>query len=66
LIEVVSSISLGRNVTLVTNGNAWALMVLPLIAVAGGVHLQPPRSKWLFYAFYSAHLAILLLVNETT
>ena len=50
----------------VINGNAWALMALPLIALGCRLHLQLPRSKWFFYAFYPAHLAVLLLVKATS
>ena len=44
----------------VVNGNAWALLAIPLAWVASRVTLRLPRSKWLFYVFYPAHLAILL------
>ena len=43
----------------VVNGNAWALLVIPLVWVTSRVTLRLPRSKWLFYIFYPAHLAVL-------
>ena len=43
----------------VVNGNAWALLAIPLVWAASRVTLRLPRSKWLFYVFYPAHLAVL-------
>jgi TraX protein len=48
----------------VVNGNAWALAAMPLVWVASKVICQVPRSKWLFYAFYPAHLAVLLALEK--
>lgn len=39
------------------NGNAWALAAIPVIFAVGRISLEVPRLKWLFYAFYPAHLA---------
>jgi hypothetical protein len=44
----------------VVNGNAWALLAIPLVWSASRVTLRLPRSKWAFYVFYPAHLALLL------
>jgi hypothetical protein len=48
----------------VVNGNAWALAAIPLVWAASKVTLRLPRSKWLFYLFYPAHLAVLLAVKK--
>lgn len=45
------------------NGNAWALLAAPLVAVAPHVVGDAPRAKWLFYAFYPGHLAVIALVK---
>lgn len=42
------------------NRNLWALVAFPIIFMAGTVRLQVPRQKYVFYAFYPAHLAVLL------
>jgi TraX protein len=39
------------------NGNLWALVALPAIALASKFVKWPvPRAKWFFYGFYPAHL----------
>lgn len=43
----------------VPNGNLWAVMSLPLLAVAPYANVKIPRLRWVFYAYYPAHLAIL-------
>jgi hypothetical protein len=43
----------------VVNGSSWALLALPLVLLAAGVPLSVPRLRWLFWAFYPAHLAAL-------
>lgn len=45
------------------NGNAWAFAAVPLILLAHFVRVGVPRSRWAFYAFYPAHLAVLLAVQ---
>ena len=45
------------------NGNAWALIAIPIVLMAGRVALRLPRRTWLFYAFYPAHLLLLLIVR---
>lgn len=47
----------------VVNGNAWALAAIPLVLLAGRVTLRLPRLTWVFYAFYPAHLLLLLGVR---
>lgn len=48
----------------VVNGNWWALAIVPVLVLASrsGLTFPVPRMKWLFYFFYPAHLAVLLLV----
>lgn len=48
----------------VINGNFAALAALPLIWGAGRVEIPMPRSRWVFYAFYPAHLSLLALVQQ--
>jgi TraX protein len=47
----------------VVNGNAWALVAIPIVLVAGRISFRLPRLTWAFYAFYPAHLLILLGVR---
>lgn len=45
------------------NGNAWALVALPLVAAAMHVDVRVPRLRWVFYAFYPLHLVALWLIR---
>lgn len=45
------------------NGNLWALAALPVVAIASLVDLRVPRLRWVFYAYYPAHLMALLLIR---
>jgi hypothetical protein len=47
----------------VVNGNAWALVAVPIVLVAGRTCFRLPRLTWVFYAFYPVHLLILLGVR---
>jgi TraX protein len=47
----------------VVNGNAWALVAIPIVLIAGRISFRLPRLTWVFYAFYPAHLLILLGVR---
>src|ERR1022692_1411796 len=47
----------------VVNGNAWGLAAIPIVLMAGRVALRLPRQTWVFYAFYPAHLLLLLFVR---
>jgi hypothetical protein len=47
----------------VVNGNAWSLAAIPIVLAASRVTLRLPRLKWAFYAFYPAHLLVLLGVR---
>jgi TraX protein len=47
----------------VVNGNAWALVAIPMVFMAGRIALRIPRLTWVFYAFYPAHLLLLLGVR---
>tara|TARA_Y100001972_G_C7576263_1_gene289142 strand:- start:202 stop:930 length:729 start_codon:yes stop_codon:yes gene_type:complete len=46
----------------VINGNFSALIALPLIWSATRVVIPTPRLRWVFYAFYPAHLTALALL----
>lgn len=46
------------------NRNEWALLALPLIALASLVDLRVPRVRWAFYAFYPLHLAAIWAVRS--
>jgi hypothetical protein len=48
----------------VVNGNAWALVAIPIVLIAGRVTFRLPRLTWLFYAFYPTHLLLLLGVRS--
>lgn len=41
------------------NGNAWALLSVPLWSLATLNEGRAPRLRWLFYAAYPVHLAVL-------
>lgn len=47
----------------VINGNAYALLVVPLVLVWGRVPVQVPRIRHLFYAVYPVHLAVLFALS---
>ena len=47
----------------VINGNFAALAALPLIWGASQVDIPMPRIRWIFYAFYPAHLSLIALVQ---
>lgn len=47
----------------VVNRNLWALAAMPLILAAPLVDVRMPRFRHVFYAYYPAHLAVLLLVT---
>lgn len=44
----------------VVNRNLWAFAAMPLILAAPILKVEAPRFKRLFYAYYPAHLALLL------
>jgi len=48
----------------VVNRNLAALAGLPLIWAAAQVALPVRRCRWLFYAFYPAHLSVIWLVKQ--
>lgn len=41
------------------NGNAWALLALPVLAL-GWLSWTLPRTRWAFYGYYVGHLILLL------
>ncbi|MEO8924495.1 MAG: TraX family protein [Caldimonas sp.] len=47
----------------VFNKNLWALAALPLIVLASRVDLPVPRMRWVFYAFYPLHLAVIWMAR---
>jgi hypothetical protein len=47
----------------VVNRNLWALASMPLILAAPLVDVKMPRFRHVFYAYYPAHLAVLLIVT---
>lgn len=46
----------------VYNGNAWALLSVPLILVLGSRHWPLPRIRWFFHLYYVGHLALFGLI----
>ena len=42
------------------NGNLWALLALPVMAV-GQMDLRVRRTRWAFYGYYVAHIALLAI-----
>ena len=47
------------------NFNFWALVAVPLVLLAMRVDLRVPRLRWLFYAFYPAHFAVIWWVHKS-
>ena len=47
----------------VVNGNAWALAAIPVVLSVRQLSPRLPQLQWAFYAFYPAHLLILLAVR---
>ncbi len=45
------------------NGNAWGVVAIPIVLLVRRVRLPLPRRTWVFYAFYPAHLLLLLIVR---
>ncbi|MCR6687083.1 TraX family protein [Pseudoxanthomonas sp.] len=41
------------------NGNAWALLALPLLWCFRSLRGDVPRGRWTFLGYYAAHLAVL-------
>jgi hypothetical protein len=46
------------------NANGWSLLAVPLLLLAPRVELHVPRLRWVFYAFYPAHLAVLWWIQR--
>ncbi|WP_429610467.1 TraX family protein [Variovorax sp. W2I14] len=46
----------------IVNGNFFALAALPLILGARYVDIQLRRCRWVFYAYYPAHLSVIAVV----
>lgn len=49
------------NWLLFNDGSFWALGVVPVLALLQRWRVVLPRVRWMFYAFYPAHLALLWL-----
>ena len=47
------------------NANQWALAVLPVILIAPHIGISLKRHRHLFYWFYPAHLAVILLAGTS-
>ena len=47
------------------NTNQWALAVLPVILIAPHVRISLKRNRHLFYGFYPAHLAVIVLAKTS-
>lgn len=47
------------------NGNGWALLALPVVALLANRHFPIPRTRWAFYIYYVGHLAVLAVLART-
>jgi hypothetical protein len=47
----------------ILNMNFYAMLAVPFLLLAPKVHLNVPRLKYFFYAFYPAHFALLWVVK---
>lgn len=45
------------------SSNWWALAALPVVIAASRVNLRAPRLRWVFYAYYPIHLAVIWLIR---
>jgi hypothetical protein len=45
------------------NDNFYAVLAIPLFFAVTKINATLPRLKWVFYGYYPAHLAVLLLVK---
>jgi len=45
------------------NDNLLALLALPVIFLASRTNISLPRLRWVFYAYYPLHLAVLWLIR---
>lgn len=48
---------------ILVNKNLWAFGAIPLILAAAKFDFKVPRAKWFFYAYYPAHLLIILIIR---
>jgi hypothetical protein len=48
----------------IVNGNFAALAALLLIWAASRLDIPVPRSRWIFYVFYPAHLSVIALTQQ--
>ena len=46
------------------NSNGWAIAVIPIILLTANINFKLPRLKWMFYAYYPLHLAILISMQR--
>lgn len=46
----------------VVNFNGWALLALPLVALAALVDVRVPRLRWVFWWFYPLHFVVIAFV----
>ncbi|MCW8208091.1 conjugal transfer protein TraX [Verminephrobacter aporrectodeae subsp. tuberculatae] len=47
----------------IVNRNLWALAAVPMMLITPLIKLQVPRVRHVFYAYYPAHLAVILLIS---
>ena len=48
------------------NDNQWALATIPVLLIVAGLNWRMPRIRWVFYAYYPAHLIGIWLVRAVT
>lgn len=58
----VAGCALALAALFVVNKNLWALATIPMMLAAPAIKLRVPRLRHVFYAYYPAHLAVILLV----
>lgn len=50
----------------IVNGNFAAMVAIPLIWSVCWLPMHMPRSRWVFYTFYPAHLSLITLIKALT
>ena len=58
----VVALSLAKGLLCVVNGNAWALLALPVVFLLREAPWTIQRRPWAFYVYYPAHLVLLAML----
>lgn len=48
----------------IVNGNGYALLAFPMVALLGSVAVRVPRWRWTFLGYYVVHVAVLAILSR--